>query len=217
MNLDLDEALFEDVSSTGSTGGPLLMISPPVLASLFIVGTGGSFVPHSALDDATVLTSSASLDLKHERGLAASDAFVDPAARLSIIRRWFSLSVTELADAMRVQRPTIYAWMSARSHPKSGNLSRMRKLHDLASAWRVISQRPIGRVPKLSRDVRKSILQLLCRDVLDAAQILAALNALKPPTDARRTKLSQIAENAGLDPVSHDEAEHRVDIETGLG
>ena len=42
-------------------------------------------------------------------------------------------------------------------------------------------------------------MQLLCRDVLDEAQILAALNALKPPTDTRRTKLSQIAEEAGLD------------------
>ncbi len=218
MSNDLDTPLFDEAPATGSSGRRLVWLAPPLLAAtIFTTGTGGSFDPcDTSLQDSTVASHSPSED-KDGQLRDPSDAFSDPAGELLIIRRWLSLSITELAEVMRVQRPTIYAWMKSQYQPNSNNRARIHRLHNLAMSWKNLSSRPIGKAATKHPDIRESLIELLRRNTLDDARIMLALKSLAPENADPRTKLEKITEDAGLNARQHDQASRVVDIETLLG
>lgn len=215
MSESFEHELFEHIPAT-SPGVEAQGHQRLALASLFVIGTGGSF----ALDENAADVTAASpqfvvVDGDHE-ARSVSDVFVTPAARLAIIRRWFSLTVTDLADVMRVKRPTVYAWLASRSTPQPSNLTRMRRLHNLARAWRRLAGRPMGKLLHESPGGQHSVLALLASASLDDARLLATFNALASSVPAGRSKLSQMATDAGLPATPHDEPDRSFDNETLL-
>ncbi len=216
MNESFEHDLFEQIPATSPGVEPHVHQRLALLASLFAIGTGGSFaVDENAADVTTSTPEFVVIDGDSETH-SVSDVFVTPAVRLAIIRRWFSLTVTDLADVMRVKRPTVYAWMGSRSTPQPSNLARMRRLHNLARAWRRLAGRPLGNLRHESPDDQHSVLALLGSASLDDARLLATFNALATSVPAGRSKLSQMATDAGLPATPHDEPDRSFDNETLL-
>lgn len=212
MRTDFGPALFGDVGATSSGSAQRVASGAALAAGLFVIGTGGSF----ALGSDIVRSTSSSHDVVIvDAGAGAnpdSDLFLSPAARIAVVRRWLSLTITDLAEAMRVQRPTIYAWMAARSTPHADNLERMRQLHRLARAWQRIGRQPLTRLSH-AREAKREVLKLLSRAVIDESALIATYNALAPTSSKERTRLSQIAAEAGVEPVPHQDS-RSLDLET---
>jgi hypothetical protein len=69
---------------------------------------------------------------------------VDPAAvtatdigrQLAFARHYLSLNTTDLSRILLVERPTVYAWLDGKWDPKQENKGRIRKLYQVARAWK---------------------------------------------------------------------------------
>jgi transcriptional regulator with XRE-family HTH domain len=59
----------------------------------------------------------------------------DVPTEILFIKSVLGLSVTAMARALHVERPTIYAWMKGTSSPSAGNLERIGQLRAIASKW----------------------------------------------------------------------------------
>lgn len=62
---------------------------------------------------------------------------------LASIRSDLSLNVSELAQVLRVQRPTVYAWMSG-GKLRRQHTERLLDVHELAREWRARHNLPLG-------------------------------------------------------------------------
>ena len=105
---------------------------------------------------------------------------------------------------------------ASRSTPHPSNLVRIRRIHDLARAWRRRAGRPLGKLRHESLGGQPSVVALLGAVALDDAGLLATFNALASSVPVGRSKLSQMATDAGLPATPHDEADRSFDNETLL-
>lgn len=124
----------------------------------------------------------------------------DPAEALSAIQSTFGLSITALAGVLRVERPTVYAWLRATSSPTPTNRERLEKLADLADFWLSLS----GGAPLegLRTEVLsgRSLLELLSEEHLRTFAAESAMRELwKRNADRpRRRPLREIARSRGI-------------------
>lgn len=66
--------------------------------------------------------------------------------RISMIRQHLSLSLSDFARIVGIERPTVYAWMEGKSLPRRGNVERLNQIAALAERWNELAARPIGRL-----------------------------------------------------------------------
>ena len=216
MNEEAFTDLFGNVEPTSTGSGKPDTGTVNVLAGLVMLGTGGSFAFDQDPPDATAPHANVVILDPHVR-VDSSEPFFSPAARLGLVRRWLSLSITELAEVARVQRPTIYAWMSERSEPKAHNQHRLRELYRVASAWKKRVGRPFDKVVAQPKEAKAELLARLRAPSLEVAKILELFKTLAPTSRPAPSKLSRIVAEAGLEPKPHDEADRSFDTETRLG
>ncbi|WP_158076022.1 helix-turn-helix domain-containing protein [Thioalkalivibrio halophilus] len=100
--------------------------------------------------------------LQGETGTIANEAR-DASRVLAALRESLGLSITGLARAFDVSRPTIYAWMKGETEPRSELWLRLREMEQLASRAQRYS---------LSRPAR-----LVRRPALDGTSLLERLQA----------------------------------------
>lgn len=138
---------------------------------------------------------------------------------LGTIRVAFSLTVTELAQVIRVERPTIYSWLGDRAQPQVANLRRMTSIWRLANRWLASAGRPLGDFKRLPVVDGCSVLDLLSGEPLRHHPLgqqlgrLARLRSREQPP-ARGQGGRDAAALLGLDgPVPG--AEDRISFETG--
>lgn len=63
---------------------------------------------------------------------------------ISQIRARLGLNMSQLAEVLRVGRPTIYAWLREEQVPHASNRARVRDVWKLAQAWGEITPQPLG-------------------------------------------------------------------------
>ncbi|MUG94559.1 hypothetical protein F7734_20130 [Scytonema sp. UIC 10036] len=97
--------------------------------------------------------------------------FVYNVGEISSIRSSLSLTVTEMAKILRVERQTIYAWIGGSFEPHPSNQSRLNKIHSIAKYWDTLSSLPVGNFVRQSYNNGKSLFDLLSDDVLDEKEI----------------------------------------------
>lgn len=97
---------------------------------------------------------------------------------LARIQSAFRLSITELAAILKVERPTIYAWMSETGRPHVKNFRRLQVLNELAGYWNRVSSEPLGIGSKSSFDDGKSVLDLLCNEDIPVTEVSLRLRQL---------------------------------------
>lgn len=210
MSAAFDIDLFDGISPT-SSGLPRPSKSPVGL--LVSAGTGGDPTIDSSAVDQTASVIYVTSSGRGRQEPPASETFYSPAARLSVIRRWFSFTIKDLADVMRVQRPTIYAWLTSSSVPQSSNVARLRQLYDLAMAWRHLGGRPMARVVDGVEDPY-AIKATLSAAVIDTGAMLAQFRRAVENSSPDRTEAEQIVAEAGIEPMFHDEPQTSIDAET---
>lgn len=91
---------------------------------------------------------------------------------LSEIRAHLSLTITELASSIGVERPTVYAWLEGRSKPRRRNLDRMQKVFEIAQKWAEISDLPVGNMVRHADESGGSVIELLRSGQMDNALLL---------------------------------------------
>lgn len=138
---------------------------------------------------------------------------------LASIRTAFSLNVTQLAHALRVERPTIYSWIREDVAPREDNLRRLAAVWELAELWMRVAARPIGTLlhhpPVIDG---KSILDLLEDEPLRSHVLSEQLRRLgrqpEPPAPTKGRGGRRAAERLGLQVPSRTSPD-RVSFETG--
>ncbi len=158
------------------------------------------------LDDAVVLSTQ-----------NTTVSLTDVPAIVAHVRSELSLSITELAAILDVQRPTIYAWLRGDSQPQQRNVDRLTFLYRISTRWADSSIRPLGRhLRHAFGDEGKTLFELLRDDDPDLDEIekhLAALVQLQPPKQIPSMK--KLADKHGLPTEPHQDTELTRDVESG--
>lgn len=133
---------------------------------------------------------------------SSSELVVEEA--LGYIQAGFGLTITSLAAILRVERPTVYAWLRGSSTPTASNLERISQIHSLAQKWIEYSGgRTLGADLALVAEDGKSLLDLLSSKYVRSYVIERILQRIaKRPTPARRPS---IAERARLRGITSDD------------
>lgn len=139
--------------------------------------------------------------------------------QIALIRSSLSLQVKELAQAVAVERPTVYSWINAERTPQPANRERLHSLYRLAQHWNRLSDLPLGKaLHELDPDGRTIFDYLrddqipvpVLQERLRAASESAAASAAPPATSVRA-----LAKKHGIDLRRVKEHDDDFDLETG--
>ncbi len=174
MHNDLDLMSYTGLDSYSGSGS-----SPPVssalgkslgttvvLGSLFVVGilssgTGGSYAP----PDTSFTSNMVSYPKGSQGDLTGRQPSKQVPLQITVIRHSLGLNVTDLAKAMRVERPTIYAWTRGESYPHRAKIKRLNCLYRLAQEWKSLSHSPMGELRNTQLNDGSTFLESLSSDV----------------------------------------------------
>jgi transcriptional regulator with XRE-family HTH domain len=101
-----------------------------------------------------------------------------PARMLAVIRAAFGTNVSQTARVLRVERPTIYAWLREEATPRLVSLQRLLKLYALAREWSRYSEQPASRVLHQPLVDNRSLFELLQEDPLREFVVSQQLRSL---------------------------------------
>jgi DNA-binding transcriptional regulator YiaG len=216
------EESLSPVSSTSANFGesPTLLKSQP-LCSLDILdgssrGTGGHFFNPQDLEP-TYSTGSSIPSFKHRlRSASALPQTESPEELVAKIRAAFSLNIKETASVLRVERPTIYAWLSGESKPHHANILRLQLIARLADKWNSRMHFPMGKYVRFPFQNYPSTVEQLSKESLSEEAIghMFQLIMDKIKQD-KRLSLRQKAIRTGIDLKNVNEQIEEIDALTG--
>jgi hypothetical protein len=130
--------------------------------------------------------------------------------KLEMIKQNFGIGTKHLACALKVERPTVYGWMSG-SVPQEKRRERIEALATLAQYWKSISKSSLNaRVFDRVEDNR-TVLDLLSDDAIGPNEIKSVLKKLAEESNSRIERLRANAEAMrdrmkakGIKPLSED-------------
>src|ERR1700687_4713982 len=125
------QSTLEAVPTMSGTGSAFAVKWKNVCrAAMCVVGTGGvataqtiNYGPSGVLQIRMPRGSDGDLD---------SDRMLDAQEKLAGIRRYLSMTVTDLAKAMRVGRPTIYSWLRDDASLRPEHAKRLEEIYKIA-------------------------------------------------------------------------------------
>lgn len=151
-----------------------------------------------------------------------------PVATISIpqliahIRGSLSLQIKQLAEALGVERPTVYAWIKEESVPRPQKRTRLQELYQLAKRWDELTNQPLGRALTEVGSDGRSILEILRRPDTPQALVVERFRGIvsvraRAQTAPRqvRKSLVQLAREHGIDTERVKEQNDAIDILTG--
>jgi transcriptional regulator with XRE-family HTH domain len=141
---------------------------------------------------------------------------------ISAIRSSLSLQIKELAEILRVQRPTVYSWIKDEVEPSAGNRERLQQIYRIASKWNRLCDFPAERLVRATGTDGHSVLDLLKADKILEEGIVNRFEGLavqrlkmKTVTDRKRPTAESIAQRLGLALDDVSDQQHLIDAETG--
>jgi hypothetical protein len=202
------QSAIESVCGTAGTGSASSCLGTPsflikwnnaFLSAVLLVGTGGfasaqtvNYVPSGALLHVRVLRST--------DGNIDSDRLLDTQEKLAGIRRYLSMTVTDLAKALRVGRPTVYAWLRDGADLRTEHAQRLEAIYRIARKWRMTSSRPVGTFLNQPVVSGETLLSLLSAEVPDELAIERAFSQVRNAAirTTRRPGVLEVAKQRGL-------------------
>ena len=205
--LAVDTSLRGLIAPQSRTGlGPVVSWNNKVLAAILgmVIGTGGvanaavvsTVVRNNSSVDShirlTIRTSSYELENGRQNALLPQEQIVG-------IQRYLSLNVTDLSSALRVGRPTIYAWMRG-VQPQDAHLQRIEQVYRIARSWRAMSSSPVGAYLAVRLGSGSSLLTQLADETLDEGAINSSFAELRAALNNKpgRESIPQAARRHGL-------------------
>lgn len=125
------------------------------------------------------------------------------AEQLAVIRHYLSLSVSDLARVVGVQRPTIYAWLQ-NGAPRRESLERLAMLERIAAHWKSIADRPLGSLARLAIGLKGETFVTLLESASEE-ELRAALDHLGARLRKRAPSIKAVLQSHGLPDVSEPE------------
>lgn len=167
-----------------------------LLAASLVVGTGGHVIPQlsatSSVDTVVARKSSSNNTLRRGRSLFVSD-------QLANVRAIFGFSAKQLADVLRVSRPTIYAWIDGTTEPREHNRERINLLERLAMAWQERSSETLNRHLNSRLWCDRTLLELLSASSIDQGSVTEAFNVFASEMKkARGMSIADRLDSAGF-------------------
>lgn len=107
-----------------------------------------------------VSATGAAISVEIDEDLALADPLM-PDRAIAEIQATLSLNVTEMAQALGVERATIYAWIARNAQPQRANLDRLNWLRHVAAMWSRHSPAPLGEMVRAPGRDGLSIVGLL--------------------------------------------------------
>lgn len=177
----------------------------------FIPGSGGSSaasrVWYEAASEVPRIVAKST-----EVGLDIADAVAE-------IRVALSLQVKELARVVRVERPTVYAWLRGEARPQPANRNRIAELLDIARRWNAMSNRPLGAPVRGAMNSRgQTLVDLLAetRPNQEAIEDLMQQVAIQiTENKGKRKGIREIAQRHGIDVRRVRQSDAEFDVLTG--
>jgi DNA-binding transcriptional regulator YiaG len=208
----------------GTSIGQVLQASILTTAALF-VGTGGTATYATLARVPQSSSPSYRWERTPDQDQEEFPAVIwHPSDRVSQIRHYLSLNMTDLSRVLRVERPTVYAWLNGSAQPHSANLERLERIHTLARAWRSVSAVPPGRYVRERFEGGETLLDCLSAETLNEPAIRRAFARIKPEVDreqaekksSRRRSVADVARRHGFSEVPRSVQQRSFDEETGL-
>ena len=132
------------------------------------------------------------------------------------IRAAFGLTTKDLADVLRVERQTIYAWIRGENEPRDENSRRIRLLTMLADEWSTLSGLPAKKLLRIEWENGLTLWGGLCCEPLDLGKIRSMMQRGAELVNARkRPAVEQILIDNGLDPARYRVSDAEFDAATG--
>lgn len=114
------------------------------------------------------------------------------------------MPVSAIAEAMRVERKTIYAWLSG-GDVRNANLQRVAQIHALLTSVSGVDARNLYRFWNTTIDDNKTLRDLMTADNIDESAVRSSLDNLRPAAlramASERKMTRQGATNAVLDEI----------------
>lgn len=185
------------------------------------VGTGASAVlPAFAVNASSSMVICATVRTQSERIRAALP--LSTREKLMALRRYFSLNVSELSRSLRIERPTVYSWLTESADPHTRNIERLNRLYRLGQSWRRSSATPVGGANKIQLSGGRTLLDLFAEEELDNEAILATFAELRGLLADQRIKarnresIADAGRRMGLRDVPREVQQYAFDAETDL-
>lgn len=143
-----------------------------------------------------------------------------PSEMIAEFRMAFRVSISDLATILRVERPTIYAWLDDRWELKPENALRLSQLFKHARYWSKLQRKPIESEFKKKIPSGLSLFELFKQKSLADSTITSALDfwANKIPikvTGIPHDSVRAAAMRQGIDVGKRDDQQNVIDRLTG--
>jgi hypothetical protein len=136
--------------------------------------------------------------------LRPASSLVAPRDVIANLRSALSLNMSEVARVLRVERPTVYAWLRSDSVPQRSNSIRLARLNDVARRWQRGMTAPLGDAVRTAGTDGRSLVDLLATDPLPEEHIEQRLaEAVRDVMDAARPRIPPVRDAArrrGISP-----------------
>ena len=208
----MEQSRYDFVSvSPSRTGFTASHVDPPtinwsnILLSAILgmatIGTGG--VATAMTGQPISQTSGIAVKVyQGPRGRSQDEGPLLPEEQINAIRRYLSLNISDLAMALRVARPTVYAWLRDEAEPHGSNLARIQQLYRMARVWRAFSEQPVGPFLKSANEDGLTLVNLLSEEVIDEAAVRRAFEQIRIAIAPKRQSIAEMARSRGLTPVT---------------
>jgi len=118
----------------------------------------------------------------HESAIASDMSLP---SKLDLIRLQFGIGTKHLAEALGVERPTVYAWQDDKSKPQDKRRDRIEALVELAKYWKSLSERTLGKRAFEPVDNGQSVMDMLSAEDLSIELVKTALRKWSEDHEAR--------------------------------
>jgi transcriptional regulator with XRE-family HTH domain len=138
---------------------------------------------------------------------------------VATIRSALSLQIKELAEAVHVERPTVYSWINGRNTPQPSNRERLHAIFHLAQRWTQLTNKPLGKALHAVGTESKSLFTLMREDpiptVLLRERFRATARAVDREPSEDPTSVRQLASKHNFDLSRVADRQDDIDLETG--
>jgi excisionase family DNA binding protein len=114
-------------------------------------------------------------------------AFVSPGRMLATIKSELSVTITEMAGLLGVERPTLYSWIAEERSPHPSNRNRLDGLYEVAMQWKKKNNGVLGNFRNYRLASGQTLLDLLKASPLPIETIGKEFDALSTVIDIRKT------------------------------
>jgi hypothetical protein len=137
---------------------------------------------------------------------------VPPAERIRDILRYLGLSKTQLKDACRVSRQTLYDWLEGRFEPEAANSARLKEIHALALVVAAAGTPLSARVVQAPLPDGSTLAQKLAEDAPHFEELKGFVTTLASASAAKRSRSAKaLLERLGGVPPSEQAQDATLD------